>query len=732
MGCRRGVPGSLVLCLAVISATVLLLPAQEGSRPERQTPQRGIRAVADAVIVDLVVRDQRGRTVNDLRLEEVEVYEDGVRQEIISFRRVDTTVTTEVVEDRPPGQAPDRPSAGPSRPVSSHPNLVTLVFERLGTEGRTLARQAALDFLSAELPEGMLAAVFAIDQRLLILQPFTQDRQLLRQAVERATSGAYSQFVSQSEAILQELETSIGMQEGAQAQVEALGRDQSPGGGEGAGFAAAQIARMTLNMLRFSESLQREQQGASSLFSLLSLIREQRRLAGRKTVIYFSEGLQVPPHLVEVLRTTISEANRSNVSVYSIDARGLTTGALTTSSRQLLEQVAATNRTQVSQSGRAVTREQVMAAEDAEASLRMNVQGTLEDLAKSTGGFLIANTNDFRGGMTRIREDIATYYELAYMPKEITYDGRFRQISVSVARTGVSVQSRSGYFALPPTDGPPVLPYEIPLLTALSSNILPKDFDYHVRTLRFAPGAGGVQHSVAMEVPLSSFRFTENRESNTYQTHFSLMILIKDAQAKVVEKFSQDYPLEGPLERLEALKKGNIIFMRHFRLQPGRYTLEAVALDRETDKRSARRVLLMVPAGQGLQMSSLAVIGKIDPVPAEDRDTDNPFQVGSMKIIPDISPSVEYADDGSLSFFLVIYPSQDSRERPRLTLQFIRDGELAGQGSPELPEPDEEGRIPYVATVPLKTLKPGRYEIRAVVQQEQSVRNEYAFLNIVP
>ena len=83
---------------------------------------------------------------------------------------------------------------------------------------------------------------------------------------------------------------------------------------------------MIASTLRFSDSIQRQQQGQSSLYPLLALVKTQGRLAGRKTVLYFAEGLVVPKNLEEVFQTAISEANRANVTVYAIDARGLGVG----------------------------------------------------------------------------------------------------------------------------------------------------------------------------------------------------------------------------------------------------------------------------------------------------------------------------------------------------------------------------------------------------------------------
>ncbi len=52
----------------------------------------------------------------------------------------------------------------------------------------------------------------------------------------------------------------------------------------------------------------------------------------------------------------------------------------------------------------AVTVDEVMIAENAEESLRANVQDTLGELAQSTGGFLTANTNDFKPNMAAHRD----------------------------------------------------------------------------------------------------------------------------------------------------------------------------------------------------------------------------------------------------------------------------------------------------------------------------------------
>src|SRR5512147_394174 len=73
----RGAPGRTTL--AILLGAGALLPAQE-------TPT--FRSDTQVVLLDLVARDRKGQPVVDLRADEVQVFEDGARCEIESFRLV--------------------------------------------------------------------------------------------------------------------------------------------------------------------------------------------------------------------------------------------------------------------------------------------------------------------------------------------------------------------------------------------------------------------------------------------------------------------------------------------------------------------------------------------------------------------------------------------------------------------------------------------------------------------
>lgn len=710
------------------------LAAQEPTKTATSQKPAGqeatLRIGSEEVLLDVVVRDKRGRPVNDLKAEELEVFEDGVKQQVTSFRR--RSVETIASENKTAGNGArataNNASVDPLRQI----NLVTLVFERLNNESRVLARDAALEFIRAELGQNVMVAVFTLDQRLNVLQQFTNDREKLKAAVERAAGMAASQFADQSESIRRELERLTS----AQANLESASANAQNGGAAGIGQAAvdAKLAQMTIDILRMTDDSQRQQQGTSSLYSLMALIKEQQRLIGRKTVLYFSEGLVVTPALKDRLQMTISNANRANVSFYSVDARGLQTARTSDAARESLAAAVKANEQQMrSRGNQPVTPEQIKAMDTAESSVLKDAQQNLATIAESTGGFLIANTNDLRAPMRRIASELASYYELSYAPAAREYDGKFRTIKVQTSRSDVVLQTRNGYFALPPGEsgGAPVAGFEMPLLAALSTTKLPREFEYRTATMRFESNAPNTHHTLVLEVPLGNLTFQSDAEKKVYRTHFALLALLKTADGQVVQKFSKDQPLEGALDQLSALQTRSYLFENNFWLTPGRYTLETVAQDRQGGRISARRAVLIVPPPrQSVAMSSIVVIKRTNPPDPNIKDSESPLLFSAGRIIPNLGDPILPAPGTKVSLYFVVYPARDVSDKPKLTLEFLLDGEVLARATPELSEPDAQGRISYIATVPMETFKAGRYEVRAVIQQNQQAVEEHAFFTI--
>ena len=114
-------------------------PAQDAAtEAERAT----FRADSALVLLDLVVRDKKGLPVRDLRPEEIEVYEDGVRRDVAAFRLVEAEAPSSR-EATGSGETAEATAPNPTRLLS----LTTLILESLDAGAAPLARRAALQFL---------------------------------------------------------------------------------------------------------------------------------------------------------------------------------------------------------------------------------------------------------------------------------------------------------------------------------------------------------------------------------------------------------------------------------------------------------------------------------------------------------------------------------------------------------------------------------------------------------
>ena len=587
------------LLLAPASAPAAA-PAQD---PGGEPPRASFRADTALVLLDLVVRDRKGQPVTDLRPGEIQVYEDGVRRDVAALRLVrgDPPAPSEGASD---GNAAP-PSPNPTRLLS----LTTLVFEPLDGSSAPVARRAALQFLARARTERSRVAVVRLGRGLSLVQPFTNDAEHLRRAVEMVTStGADAEQGVRDRALraaayYQKLNSAATPSAGGPAPTFTSPREPGRADEEsgpcdvcpaptdpGALATERKLAEVQAIALRANDLLQRQQQGESTLFPLLALLKAQEELAGRKTVVFFSTGVRVPPNLDSLFRATIGQANRASVSIYSVDVRGLDTARELQAAGAALRQAAATAYIQTTRTAGAVTRDEAQNFDMVDDALRMNASGSLRDLSESTGGLLIADSNDLGARLEQVATDLRLYYEVSYAPARTEYDGKFRKIEVKLARKGLRVQARSGYFALPPGEAT-LLPYEVPLLKALTSRPGARDFE-----LRPALSVDqGGETTIALEVPLDGLPFALDSRKKRYRLGLSIMAVVKSPGGQVVERSSDDFPLAGPAGKLDEVRAKKAVLRRRIEAPPGEYVLEAVALERESDRASVGRWRFSVP-----------------------------------------------------------------------------------------------------------------------------------------
>lgn len=705
------------LAAALVAATTVTLAAQTPGQPV-------FRTGTTAVMLDIVVRDKRGRPVRDLRQDEITVLEDGVAREVKTFRLIEGAPADPVVSAAPVEAGVAQPD--PLRRIT----LVSLVFDHLTQNGRTLAQKAAQDYLKKPMPAGQWVAVFRLDNRLHMLQDFTRDPATLASAVDRAAAAAIKEVAPALPASSRE------KGEEPNQQLRPLTTAVNAGGGGAAAQAAIdeQFRETIQRMQSLAETVETSQRGHATFYPLMALAKAQAGLEGRKAILFFSEGLQVPSSVDEAFRAAISEANRANVSIYTVDARGLDTTRDLAAAGAALDRAGRVSQGALAKRGAGGTSmEEVQNDDLVLSSFHADTQAALRELAEDTGGVMIGNTNNLGKGLERVTADLSSYYEIAYVPQGGEADGRFRSIEVKVARKGVDVTSRSGYFALPATDTAPLLPYELPLLAAAAATPPPHAFDFQVGAFRFHDTPRGRQFTLVAEVPIGGLTVREDKKAKQYRLRFNVMALVKDANGIVVERLSNSYPLEGPLENLPAIQRGNVVFKRQLWLKPGRYSLTAVVRDQEGDKTSVRQVPLRVfPESPGIDISTVAVVKRLDKASDVADTVEDPFRSGPMRIAPSLTTPISKAENNQISAFVVLYPDRALNDAPALTIEFAQGAKVIGHSSPALDTPDAQGRITCVATFPTGGFEPGTYELRAIARQGASQDETRTTFTVVP
>jgi VWFA-related protein len=720
--------------LSFLLLLILSTPAIVPTRAAQEKAERPLQTVSEAVVVDLIVRDNRGRPVLDLTPDEVQVFENGVQQEIRSFYSAGDEAFSQGAGEGGETSESSATSDGSDSavtPISTPPpipNLVSIVFDQLSAEGRLRARQGALHLLD-RLPPNTWVAVFRVQNRMADVQGFTRERETLETAVERATSGTSTPFPSMTESLQQKTQDYIELVETIRGAEGVMGGLTAAVAEE---VAEVKIMQLEINVLRFQEMSQRDQQGLSTLHGLFGLVRAQKELRGRKSLLYFSESLQVTSNLQSLYHSLIDEANRNNVSFYGVDARGLMTESLLEPSRVALRQATDISRQQQQQLSFFSTIEEVKLVDIGMDTIFMNYQGLLREMSERTGGRLTANTNDVRAGMEHLAQDMAARYELAYIPLDLEYDGSFRAIEVKVLRPKVEVQAREGYYAVPPAGDCPVLPYEIPMLAALNSKKkLEQDFAHSTAALHFERHGDQLQHTLVLEFSLGDLRFQTKKGEGRFEGHFACLLLIKDSQGEIIRKFSREYPAGGPLENLEAVKKGYGIFLWPLDLDPGSYGLESVVHDSAAGRMSFSRSSFSVePLAEGIRMSSITLVRQTNPLPEGEELQEDPLRFQSSKVIPNLSGYLKQEEDNPLVLYLNLYCEQDLSSAPQLELEVLKKRKLVARMRPPLPGADAKGRISFAWGFPIDLYEPGQYTIRARASQGDSVTEELAEFEI--
>jgi VWFA-related protein len=681
--------------------------ASGGSQPQ-------FKVSIDYVHVDVAVTDQRGNFVRDLSRDDFEVSEDGKPQQVASFAFVDAPVYR-----RAAGAAATTPAETDVRTneMDAGGRVYVLLLDDLHVDPLRSARvkRVAREFVERHFGPNDVAAVIHTSGRSDAAQDFTSRPSLLLEAIDK--------FVGRK------LRSRL---------LESL--DEYQRGRPASSSADARLERVIDPL-----DVQRADQAQRMLKTLTNLGEVLARAPGRrKTMLLFSEGIDYPlqegvtqtasgltaftsPYASSVLRNfqqAVGAAARANVSIYSIDPRGLaTTGD---------ETIEASSFPENPHLGL------TPAAFDDE--LRQ-AQDTLRLLSEQTGGLASVTSNDFAGAFDRLVSDSGTYYMLGYQSTNRRSDGSYRRITVRVKRPGVQVRARAGYTAaqrgkseaslLSASNEPSAV-----LREALNAPLPVAALPIRIFAAAFR-GAADESVAVGIEVDARGFRFVQ--KDNLYTDKVEIALVAMDSQARFKTGDRQTLQLQLKPETYRLVQAHGLRVFFRLNLSPGRYQLRAAAQESGSGTSGSAFYDLTVPEFHRLPLSISGVViassgSASTPTPAAD-----PVFQGALPS-PPTGVRTFYPEE-TLTLLYEIYHQGGSVPTSVDLVATVRDADGTVRFSSQdqvVPQKLAAGGagLGYSLKVPLTGMPPGAYTLRVEARSrpsaDQPVRREVPFTIAAP
>ena len=419
--------GLAFACLGLWSATLDARQAPAGQAPAAPAPQAtpqgrpanpdGVfRSAVDLVTTDVIARDGNDQFIADLTKDEIEIYEDGVKQDMASMTLVHggRVLNLQAAPPPPPQEGIILPTARPRNDAAGRIFLIIVDDLHLDFRNTGRIRDLFKRISRTLVHEGDMFGIVSTGPSSLAID-LTYDRKILDEAIKRITgNGLKPSDIIQG-------------QDGPQGPTEVRYRAQ----------VAFSTARDIVTQLERITNRRKAVVWVSNGFDFNPFENQrlgedpiyggrqgQTREEGQEINRTMNQGQQFSDaDLARELGDLTRSANRANATFYTIDPRGLVAG------QDLDETVDPT---------------------DFQTHIR-KTQDSLRVLAEETGGIAIVNQNNFDKGLKRIDAETSDYYVVGYYSTNPDPLKRTRKIEVKVKREGLNVWSRTSYTLRQPT-----------------------------------------------------------------------------------------------------------------------------------------------------------------------------------------------------------------------------------------------------------------------------------------
>jgi VWFA-related protein len=654
-----------------------------------------VRTNTELVQTAITVLDKKGNFVEGLKPEQFELTVDGKPRPVAFFERIasGSARERELATLPDPTNTTSTPAPPPAARVPGRTIVFFLDDLHLSADSLNRTRMMLKHFIERDMSSKDNVAIATSSGQVGFLEQFTNNRAVLEAAMSRLLPRPYDvngygvgSTTKMTEYMALTIDTGKSDSKVLNFYIEECMKGantirQAP-------MVKALIRAACETQVKNSARavlIQAAQITQNSYNSLESLMRSMKRMPGRKLAFFISDGflLDAGPHAATVrdkLDHVIDGAQRAGVVVYTIHAVGLV------------------NSTYLDPGGKrpmdAQGRLDIASVGELEAN-----QDALTAIADQTGGRALRSTNFFDGWVNTVLDETSNYYIVAWRPeKDEEKLPKFKHVKITVVgQPELTVRAPKGYVAGPPAT---------PAATATKTD-KPKIPETQLRDALsdFYPEDGlPTQLSLTyLNTPANGLVATSSIEISAKDaTTIKLAGVVLNDKGKIASSFQNQLNIDSS----KAGDSGSIFYNHHTPLAPGIYQFRVAARDEKSGRVGSAIQWIVIPdlTKSHLTLSSVLLGGQL----LQDKYVQ-------------LSVNHTFRRASQMGYWVFVYNAKrDANGKPQLTVQtqVLRDGQTV-LSSPQRLVNDggqDAERIPFGEELALKTLAPGKYDLKVIVK----------------
>lgn len=720
-------PKSSIAALYLLALALCLLsrPALGQQEPVgQQTTDDVLRVNTELVQAGVMVFDKQGRFVEGLKKEDFELSVDGRPAPITFFENIAAGSQRDRLARAALGQA-GATARNPAAATSYRQRTIIFFLDdrHLSLDSLNRTRKAILDFIDKQMGNNDLVAIASSSGQVGFLQQFTDNKEVLRAAVDRMRHIPYdaSDYGRNPSGPMTEFMALTIERRDDPNVFEFFVQDcmlWAPKGSAKMGKRSPRTECETDVKNRARQILLQANTVTNNTYvSLETFLRSAARMPGSKLAFFISDGFLADTGShgsvsIDRLGRITDEARRAGVVFYTVDARGLLSGGAD-----------ATGEKPFDPSGR---------LESANMRAIHAYQDALHSLAVDTGGRAVRNQNYFTQFVGDALTETSRYYLIAWRPEsDAEKDEKVRKIKISVVgRPELVVRSARGFVGHNPAAAAESAPdaskaskaqvkAETTPDTALGqalSDFYPKQGLPVQLSLTYldTPASGPVLTS-SVQIPTGILSYGAQEKEAAQLT---LAGVVLNDQGKPVASFKKGLKVDPTSSDGDSPDATGIIFNYPSPLKPGIYQVRVAARDDRSGTVGSAMHWAVIPDLSTRQLSLSSIILGINDV------AEKVAGVGRVQW----SVDKRFAHGSRLRFMNFIYNAvqQPGAGADLLArVQIYKDGQVVLSTPFKKVKADPQAdpsRIPYTGEINLGELQGGRYVLEVMVEDHAARR----------